>query len=323
MLPDVKDALRSIKFKANPRTIAGDSLNGGSKRPAGQSPLVNGHNKRQRTTDTEGSEGDSIGPRLLSVRLPGKGDPKRGNISNANGGPTQLSPQKQKQQQRREKAKQLERARMELPVASGRDGILQALAENETIVILGETGSGKTTRVFSSFLSSVFISGCSSIDMVFIQSEEIPQYIFNSNVPCPQPRICITQPRRVATTTLASRVAEEVGCALGSAVGYTVRFDDKSNERTRLKFVTDGTLLQEILADGMLSRYDVVIVDEAHERTLRTDMVLGFLKQIQRKRSAFQPRSKAQGAVSVLGPLKIIVMSATLDADRFSQFFNE
>jgi len=100
-------------------------------------------------------------------------------------------------------------------------------------------------------------------------------------------------------------------------VGYTVRFDDCSSEYTKCKFVTDGTLLQELLADELLDQYDVVIVDEAHERTLRTDMVLGFLKKVQKLRKARAREKPDEG-----NELKIIVMSATLDAERFSDFFD-
>ena len=150
---------------------------------------------------------------------------------------------------------------------------------------------------------------------------ELPQFLLNSSTPKSRPKICVTQPRRVAATSLASRVSQEVGCDLGSIVGYTVRFDDCSSERTRLKFVTDGTLLQELLGDPLLEMYDIVVVDEAHERTLRTDMVLGFLKGVQRERKKLISRSGA-GATSV-SELKIVVMSATLDAERFSAFFNK
>jgi ATP-dependent RNA helicase DHX33 len=119
-------------------------------------------------------------------------------------------------------------------------------------------------------------------------------------------------------------VAEEVGCALGDLVGYTVRFDDVSSPRTRLKYLTDGTLLQEILGDRLLECYDVVIIDEAHERTLRTDMILGFLKDIQKKRKELsRTGEKGPKSQQAVGPLKIVVMSATLDAKRFSEFYDE
>jgi ATP-dependent RNA helicase DHX33 len=153
---------------------------------------------------------------------------------------------------------------------------------------------------------------------------EIPQFILAGSVPCPQPKICITQPRRVAATSLATRVAEEVGCKVGGLVGYTVRFDDKSKaDKTRLKFVTDGTLLQELMSDSLLERYDVLFVDEAHERSLQTDVVLGFLKRIQvrRKQMAAAQSQKRDG--TPFTPLKIVVMSATLNARLFADFFGK
>lgn len=107
-------------------------------------------------------------------------------------------------------------------------------------------------------------------------------------------------------------------------MGYTVRFDDCSNPNTRLKYLTDGTLLQEILGDRLLEQYDIVVIDEAHERSLRTDMILGFLKEIQRRRKEMSEKGeKSLGSGQLIGPLKIIVMSATLDAKRFSEFYDE
>lgn len=144
------------------------------------------------------------------------------------------------------------------------------------------------------------------------------------------PRIVCTQPRRVAAQSLATRVAAEAGCLVGGLVGYTVRFDDRSSKQTRLKYATDGALLAEMLGDRDLDRYDVVVLDEAHERSLRTDMLMGFLKAIQRRR-----RQKVDDWAELKGkgkarlnegdrepsPLKIVVMSATIDAQRFADFF--
>lgn len=127
----------------------------------------------------------------------------------------------------------------------------------------------------------------------------------------------------MAATSLARRVSEEYGCTLGSVVGYTVRFDDCSSPRTRLKYLTDGTLLQEILGDRLLESYDVVVIDEAHERTLRTDMILGFLKEIQVKRKEMARTAEKGKNGEPVGPLKIVVMSATIDAERFSDFFDQ
>lgn len=116
----------------------------------------------------------------------------------------------------------------------------------------------------------------------------------------------IWQPRRVAATTVATRVAEEIGCKIGEEVGYSIRFEDLTSAKTRIKFLTDGLLLREALADPLLSRYSVIMVDEAHERSLSTDILLGVLKKIRKKRS----------------DLRIVVSSATLQAESFLKFFS-
>ena len=121
--------------------------------------------------------------------------------------------------------------------------------------------------------------------------------------------VACTQPRRVAAVSVARRVAEETGTALGDLVGYAIRFEEKSSPATRVKFLTDGMLLREAVTDATLSRYGVVMIDEAHERTLQTDFLLGALRKTQDARRG-TPR-----------PLKIVVMSATLEAERFSSFF--
>ena len=117
--------------------------------------------------------------------------------------------------------------------------------------------------------------------------------------------LTIQQPRRVAVTTVAARVAEEMKCQLGDAVGYSIRFEDVTSAKTRIKFLTDGMLLREALVDPLLSRYSVIMVDEAHERSLSSDILVGLLKKIMKRRPE----------------LKIIISSATLDADRFAEFF--
>jgi HrpA-like RNA helicase len=113
--------------------------------------------------------------------------------------------------------------------------------------------------------------------------------------------------RRIAAITVAKRVSEEYGTSLGKEIGYTIRFDDRTSSSTRLKYMTDGILLREAVQDPKLSQYSVVIVDEAHERTLETDVLFGLLKQTHRTRP----------------DLKILVMSATLDVEKFSDFFDE
>lgn len=131
--------------------------------------------------------------------------------------------------------------------------------------------------------------------------------------------IAITQPRKVAATSLAARVSVEQGTTLGKRVGYCVRFDDKSGPETRIKYMTDGMLTQELLGDPLLSRYAVIIVDEAHERTLRTDLLLANLKRILRERNG-DPGTKGKEKEKK-NPLKVVIMSATLDAEKFSRFF--
>ncbi|KAJ1726199.1 ATP-dependent RNA helicase [Coemansia biformis] len=226
----------------------------------------------------------------------------------------------------RARACELRPQREQLPVFSARSAIIREVRRHPTVVIVGETGSGKTTQ--------------------------IPQYLLESGFTRHgETAIAVTQPRRVAATSVAKRVAEEVGTSLGARVGYTIRFDDCSSDKTQLRFCTDGLLLREILSDPLLRRYSVVILDEAHERTLRTDILLGMLRDIQRRRQVLAAASGgggggpeehgsqqpgagahtrfgdedggAQGdAVAAgVGELKIIVMSATLDADRFSEYF--
>uniref|UniRef100_A0A8C5DK58 ATP-dependent RNA helicase DHX33 n=1 Tax=Gouania willdenowi TaxID=441366 RepID=A0A8C5DK58_GOUWI len=149
----------------------------------------------------------------------------------------------------------------------------------------GETGSGKTTQ--------------------------IPQYLYEAGIGR-LGLIAVTQPRRVAAISLAGRVAEERRTQLGKLVGYTVRFEDVTSSETKLKFMTDGMLLREAIGDPMLLRYTVVVLDEAHERTVHTDVLFGVVKSAQRKRREMNKI-----------PLKVIVMSATMDVDLFSEYFNK
>ncbi|POM61893.1 Pre-mRNA-splicing factor ATP-dependent RNA helicase [Phytophthora palmivora] len=177
----------------------------------------------------------------------------------------------------------------QLPVAKHREELLYAVETHTTTILVGATGSGKTTQV--------------------------PQYLLEAGWATSRPRsaqtsrnrmIVCTQPRRVAAVTIAERVAQEMGCQVGEEVGYAVRFEDKWDpERTKIKFVTDGLLLRETMRDPLLSRYSVVMLDEAHERNLETDLLLGLIKKIQRKRP----------------DLRVIIASATLQVDTFVKFF--
>ncbi|KAH9841346.1 P-loop containing nucleoside triphosphate hydrolase protein [Rhodofomes roseus] len=185
--------------------------------------------------------------------------------------------------------------RANLPIATGKNALIEEIRRNDVSILIGETGSGKTTQV--------------------------PQYLLESGL-AGHGMIAVTQPRKVAATSLAARVATEQNVSVGTLVGYSVRFDEASSDETRIKYVTDGMLVRELLGDPLLSRYSVVIVDEAHERTLRTDLLITNLKDIQRKRNA-PSDVKGKGSAAKLNPLKIVIMSATLDADKFSKFFDD
>jgi ATP-dependent helicase HrpA len=166
----------------------------------------------------------------------------------------------------------------DLPVVARREDLARAIAEHQVVIVCGETGSGKTTQLPKICLAlGRGVLGC----------------------------IGHTQPRRVAARTVASRIAHELKCELGGAVGFKVRFNDKVSADTSIKLMTDGILLAEIHRDPLLRGYDTIIVDEAHERSLNIDFLLGYLKQLLPRRP----------------DLKLIITSATLDADRFARHF--
>ena len=170
--------------------------------------------------------------------------------------------------------------RESLPVFRFRSELIKAVHANQILIVVGDTGSGKTTQLTQYLAEAGFandgIIGC-------------------------------TQPRRVAAMSVAKRVAEEVGCQLGQEVGYTIRFEDFTSPATKIKYMTDGMLQREVLMDPDLKRYSVIMLDEAHERTIATDVLFALLKKTIKRRP----------------DLKIIVTSATLDADKFSAYFNE
>lgn len=170
--------------------------------------------------------------------------------------------------------------RRNLPVHKQRQEFLNMYHSTQILVFVGETGSGKTTQ--------------------------IPQYVVYDELPqLNRKLIACTQPRRVAAMSVAQRVADEMDVELGQEVGYSIRFEDKTGPRTMLKYMTDGMLLREAMHDHMMSRYSCIILDEAHERTLATDILMALLKQLAKRRP----------------DLKIIVMSATLDAQKFQKYF--
>ncbi|KAI3961792.1 hypothetical protein MKW92_052406 [Papaver armeniacum] len=176
------------------------------------------------------------------------------------------------------KSKTLSQQRQYLPIYSQRDELMQVIRENQVVVIVGETGSGKTTQL-TQYLAE-------------------DGYTRNGIVGC-------TQPRRVAAMSVAKRVSEEMETELGDKVGYAIRFEDVTGPNTMIKYMTDGVLLRETLKDSDLAKYSVIVMDEAHERSLNTDVLFGILKKVAAQRRDF----------------KLIVTSATLDAEKFSNFF--
>lgn len=172
----------------------------------------------------------------------------------------------------------IQQQRESLPVYALRAPFIRAISENQLLIVVGETGSGKTTQLTQ-----------------YLAEEGFTQ---NGKIAC-------TQPRRVAAMSVAKRVAEEVGCRLGQEVGYTIRFEDCTSPSTKIKYCTDGMLQRECLLDPDLKQYSVIILDEAHERTIATDVLFGLLKKSLKRRP----------------DLKLIVTSATLDSEKFSHYF--
>ncbi|CAO1617242.1 unnamed protein product [Sympodiomycopsis kandeliae] len=179
------------------------------------------------------------------------------------------------------KANTIEETRKTLPVYKLREELMQAIADHQVIIVVGETGSGKTTQV--------------------------PQFLHEYGYTKGGKKVGCTQPRRVAAMSVAARVAEEMGVRLGRECGYSIRFEDCTSDDTVVKYMTDGMLLREFLTEPDLGAYSALMIDEAHERTLSTDVLFGLVKDIARYRP----------------DLKLIISSATLDAEKFSGFFDD
>ena len=179
------------------------------------------------------------------------------------------------------KAASIEDTRKSLPIYAYREQLLEAVAQYQVLIVVGETGSGKTTQ--------------------------IPQYLHEAGYTKDGSKVGCTQPRRVAAMSVAARVAEEMGVKVGNEVGYAIRFEDATSDKTILKYMTDGMLLREFLTEPDLGAYSALMIDEAHERTLHTDILFGLVKDIAR----FRPE------------LKLLISSATMDAQKFAKYFDD
>ncbi|KAI0670780.1 pre-mRNA splicing factor [Trametes maxima] len=179
------------------------------------------------------------------------------------------------------RAKTIDETRKSLPIYQYRDQLLEAIKEHQVLIVVAETGSGKTTQ--------------------------LPQYLHEAGYTANGMKVGCTQPRRVAAMSVAARVAEEVGTKVGYEVGYSIRFEDCTSDKTVLKYMTDGMLLREFLTEPDLAGYSALIIDEAHERTLSTDILFALVKDIAR----FRPE------------LRLLISSATMDAEKFSEYFDE
>ncbi|KAJ1576364.1 hypothetical protein NDA12_002800 [Ustilago hordei] len=210
---------------------------------------------------------NSITNNDAKVEAEGKGDSQFANHLKSTTGASDFS-----------RTKTLKEQRQYLPAFACRDDLLKIIRENQVVVVIGETGSGKTTQLAQ-----------------FLHEDGYTQYGL----------IGCTQPRRVAAMSVAKRVSEEMECKLGGLVGYSIRFEDCTSRDTRIKYMTDGVLLRESLNEGDLDRYSAIILDEAHERSLSTDVLMGLLRKILTRRR----------------DLKLIVTSATMNAERFATFF--
>lgn len=167
----------------------------------------------------------------------------------------------------------------QLPITARKDEIIRAVQEHQVVVVAGDTGSGKTTQ--------------------------LPKMCLEAGRAAGRCLIGCTQPRRIAAVSVTERVQEELGAA--ELVGYKIRFSDRTGPQTRIKFMTDGVLLAETQGDRDLRRYDTLIIDEAHERSLNIDFLLGYLHQLLARRP----------------DLKLLISSATIDTEKFSRHFSD
>ncbi|MFJ1301524.1 ATP-dependent RNA helicase HrpA [Pseudomonadota bacterium AL_CKDN230030165-1A_HGKHYDSX7] len=283
---------RPPRGPADSRPAAGDAARAGEPRQAGRAPRADGTPRSERgprppRAERAGASGGGARPDERAEARPAA-RPAPGELSARADRPARTDrPGRAERGERRERPEQAERPERpipavtypeDLPVSARRDEIARAIAAHQVVIVSGETGSGKTTQL---------------------------------------PKICLelgrgrqrmighTQPRRLAATSVAKRIAEELNTPMGEVVGYQVRFNDRTGPNASIKLMTDGILLAESQRDPLLRRYDTIIIDEAHERSLNIDFLLGYLKQLLPRRP----------------DLKVIITSATIDADRFARHF--
>ncbi|KAI8629950.1 P-loop containing nucleoside triphosphate hydrolase protein [Xylariaceae sp. FL1651] len=179
------------------------------------------------------------------------------------------------------KALSIQETRKSLPIYKYRDEFIAAIEQYQILVLVGETGSGKTTQ--------------------------LPQYLHEAGFTKGGLKVGCTQPRRVAAMSVAARVAEEMGVKVGHEVGYSIRFEDNTSDKTILKYMTDGMLLREFMTEPDLAGYSALMIDEAHERTVHTDILLALVKDLARERP----------------DLKLLISSATMNAEKFAKYFDD
>ncbi|KAI0471268.1 P-loop containing nucleoside triphosphate hydrolase protein [Xylaria cf. heliscus] len=179
------------------------------------------------------------------------------------------------------KAMSIQETRKSLPIYKYRDEFIAAIEQYQILVLVGETGSGKTTQ--------------------------LPQYLHEAGYTKGGLKVGCTQPRRVAAMSVAARVAEEMGVKVGNEVGYSIRFEDNTSDKTILKYMTDGMLLREFMTEPDLAGYSAIMIDEAHERTVHTDILLALVKDLARERP----------------DLKLLISSATMNAEKFAKYFDD
>jgi DEAD/DEAH box helicase len=196
----------------------------------------------------------------------------------------------------------LQSDRQRLPIFSFRQDIIEQVIKHNVLVLVGETGSGKTTQVVQFLWESR-------------GSHPVLSNLFSS-----KHQVVITQPRRVAAITVARRIMLEMGAESSSLVGYSVRFEDTCTPSTRIKLATDGMLLREAQIDPALSRYSVIVLDEAHERTVNTDVLFGIIKNAMKVRN--NTPNSTDAVKTSMHPLKVIIMSATINVNLFVSYFS-